>query len=52
MLSSESGRKLNQAVASTGRAVGGAVTQARGVISGWLSSFNQDGKSIKSAENI
>lgn len=42
MQSSESGRKLNQAVGkavtSTGKAVGGAISQAKGAFSTWWSS--------------
>jgi len=52
MQSTEGGRKINQAVANTGKAVGGAVTQAKGLISGWWSSFSQEPKTIKSVENI
>lgn len=42
MQSSESGRKLNhavgKAVATTGKAVGGAISQAKGAFSTWWSS--------------
>lgn len=36
---SESGRKINQVVATTGRAVGGVITNAKGALSHWWSSF-------------
>uniref|UniRef100_A0A182N0C5 UDENN domain-containing protein n=1 Tax=Anopheles dirus TaxID=7168 RepID=A0A182N0C5_9DIPT len=39
MQNSESGRKLNQAVSSTSRAVGGALTTAKGAFSSWWTSF-------------
>lgn len=39
MNNSESGRKLNQAVNNTSRAVGGALTQAKGAISSWWSAI-------------
>lgn len=39
MQSSESGRKINQAVNTTSRAVGGAITQAKGAFSYWWSSI-------------
>ncbi|XP_061393184.1 late secretory pathway protein AVL9 homolog [Musca vetustissima] len=39
MQSTESGRKINQAVNNTSRAVGGALSQAKGAISGWWSSM-------------
>uniref|UniRef100_A0A182M752 UDENN domain-containing protein n=1 Tax=Anopheles culicifacies TaxID=139723 RepID=A0A182M752_9DIPT len=39
MQNSESGRKLNQAVTSTSRAVGGALTTAKGAFSSWWTSF-------------
>ncbi|CAL8113376.1 unnamed protein product [Orchesella dallaii] len=38
MQSSESGRKLKETVASTGKAVGGAISQAKGAFSTWWSS--------------
>lgn len=39
MQNSESGRKINQAVNNTSRAVGGAISQARGAFSYWWSSI-------------
>ncbi|XP_026480961.1 late secretory pathway protein AVL9 homolog [Ctenocephalides felis] len=39
MQNSESGRKINLAVSNTSRAVGGALSQARGVFSNWWSSI-------------
>lgn len=49
---SEGGKKLNQAmlntgkaVATTGRAVGGAITQARGAVSNWWTSFTANNTS-------
>lgn len=39
MNSSESGRKLNQAVNTTSKAVGGALTQAKGAFSNFWSVF-------------
>ncbi|ODM92820.1 Late secretory pathway protein AVL9 [Orchesella cincta] len=38
MQSSESGRKIKETVASTGKAVGGAISQAKGAFSTWWSS--------------
>lgn len=40
MHSSESGRKLNQAVNTTSKAVGGALTQAKGAFSNFWSVFS------------
>lgn len=39
MNNSESGRKINQAVNTTSRAVGDALTHAKGAISSWWSAF-------------
>lgn len=39
MQNSESGRKINQAVNNTSRAVGGAISQAKGAFSSWWSSI-------------
>lgn len=39
MNSSESGRKLNQAVSTTSKAVGGALSQAKGAFSNFWSAF-------------
>lgn len=39
MQNSESGRKLNQAVNNTSRAVGGAISTAKGAFSTWWTSF-------------
>lgn len=39
MNNSESGRKINQAVNTTSKAVGGALTQAKGALSNWWSSM-------------
>ncbi|XP_016975094.1 late secretory pathway protein AVL9 homolog [Drosophila rhopaloa] len=39
MQNSESGRKINQAVNTTSRAVGGAISQAKGAFSTWWSSI-------------
>lgn len=39
MNNSESGRKINQAVNTTSRAVGGALNQAKGAISSWWSAI-------------
>lgn len=39
MQSTEGGRKLNQAVNTTSKAVGGALTQAKGAFSNWWSSI-------------
>lgn len=39
MNNSESGRKLNQAVNTTSKAVGGAILQAKGALSNWWSSM-------------
>lgn len=40
MNNSESARKLNQAVNNTSKAVGGALSQAKGAISSFLSTFS------------
>lgn len=40
MNSSESGRKLNQAVNTTSRAVGGAISHAKGALTNWWSSLS------------
>lgn len=37
----ESGRRVSQAVTSTGRAMAGGITSARGAFSSWLDSFKQ-----------
>lgn len=62
MQSSESGRKLNQAVGkavtNTGKAVGGALSQAKGALSTWWSSVttsyptptSPDAPSVETAE--
>lgn len=39
MNNSESGRKLNQAVNTTSKAVGGAILQAKGALSNWWSAM-------------
>lgn len=39
MQSTEGGRKLNQAVNTTSKAVGGAITNAKGALSNWWSSM-------------
>lgn len=39
MNNSESGRKINQAVNTTSKAVGGALSQAKGALSNWWSSM-------------
>lgn len=39
MNNSESGRKINQAVNTTSKAVGGAITQAKGALSNWWSAI-------------
>lgn len=39
MNNSESGRKINQAVNTTSKAVGGALSQAKGAFSNWWSSM-------------
>lgn len=39
MHNTESGRKINQAVNNTSRAVGGALSQAKGAFSNWWSSM-------------
>lgn len=39
MQSTEGGRKLNQAVNTTSKAVGGAITHAKGALSNWWSSM-------------
>ena len=39
MTSSEGGKKVTQAVASTGRAVAGGISTAKGVFSSWMSSL-------------
>ncbi|XP_053659686.1 late secretory pathway protein AVL9 homolog [Anopheles marshallii] len=53
MQNSESGRKLNQAVTNTSRAVGGALTTAKGAFSSWWTSFTappQGGHLAEAAE--
>lgn len=40
MNNSESGRKFNQAVTTTGRALGGAISHAKGTLTNWLSSLS------------
>lgn len=40
MNNSESGRKLNQAVNTTSKAVGGAILQAKGALSNWWSAIS------------
>lgn len=40
MNNSESGRKLNQAVNTTSRAVGGALSHAKGALTNWWSSLS------------
>lgn len=65
MSTSEGGRKVTAAVASTGRAVattsravGGALSQARGALSGWWTSLTApapapaDDKSVSDAEDV
>lgn len=53
MSSSESGRRINQAVTTTGKAVGGAIIQAKGAFSHWWSSLTtSETKGGKSVENI
>lgn len=44
MQSTEGGRKLNQAVNTTSKAVGGAITQAKGAFSNWWSSMTTQPK--------
>lgn len=39
MHNTESGRKINQAVNNTSRAVGGALSQAKGALSNWWSAM-------------
>lgn len=39
MNNSESGRKINQAVNTTSKAVGGAISQAKGALSNWWSAI-------------
>lgn len=39
MNNSESARKINQAVSTTGKAVGGAISQAKGALNSWWSSM-------------
>ncbi|KAK6629114.1 hypothetical protein RUM43_002931 [Polyplax serrata] len=53
MSSSESGRRINQAVTTTGKAVGGAIVQAKGAFTHWWSSLTtSETKTGKSVENI
>ena len=53
MSSSESGRRLNQAVTTTGKAVGGAIIQAKGAFTHWWSSLTApESKPVKPVENI
>lgn len=40
MNNSESGRKFNHAVSTTGRAVGGAISHAKGTFTNWWSSLS------------
>ncbi|XP_035900998.1 late secretory pathway protein AVL9 homolog [Anopheles stephensi] len=54
MQNSESGRKLNQAVTNTSRAVGGALTTAKGAFSSWWTSFTappQGGQLAQAADH-
>ncbi|XP_031562375.1 late secretory pathway protein AVL9 homolog isoform X2 [Actinia tenebrosa] len=46
-MQTEQGRKLGQAVAQTGRAVGGAFSTARSFVTSWLSDIAKDQKQIQ-----
>lgn len=50
MNNSESARKLNQAVSNTGRAVGGAISQAKEVFSSFWSTFSTNNVTAASTE--
>ncbi|XP_055389654.1 late secretory pathway protein AVL9 homolog [Condylostylus longicornis] len=50
MNNSESGRKLNQAVNTTSRAVGGALSQAKGAFSNWWSSMTTQNHNLNNEE--
>uniref|UniRef100_A0A1B0G5M5 UDENN domain-containing protein n=1 Tax=Glossina morsitans morsitans TaxID=37546 RepID=A0A1B0G5M5_GLOMM len=52
MQNSESGRKINQAVNSTSRAVGGAISQAKGAFSNWWSSITIPSTQLTSSSVI
>lgn len=59
MQSSERGRKINEAVASTGRAVaqtgkalGGALTNAKSAVSSWLHTFTSAPQEVEQAEEV
>lgn len=51
MHNTESGRKINQAVNNTSRAVGGALTQAKGAFSNWWSSMTT-AQPIQATESV
>lgn len=51
MQNSESGRKINQAVNNTSRAVGGAISQAKGAFSYWWSSITTTPANTNSANS-
>jgi hypothetical protein len=44
MGSTESGKKVTQALGNTGRAVAGGISSAKGVFSSWMTSFKSDKK--------
>ncbi|KAJ6637557.1 Late secretory pathway protein AVL9 like [Pseudolycoriella hygida] len=52
MNNSESGRKINQAVNTTSRAVGGALTQAKGAISSWWSAITTQSPIYNEDDNL
>ena len=51
MQNSESGRKINQAVNNTSRAVGGAISQAKGAFSYWWSSITTNPTNAANSTN-
>lgn len=51
MNNSESGRKLNQAVNTTSKAVGGAILQAKGALSNWWSAMTTQPPVVAQSES-
>merc|ERR1712032_1442417 len=52
MTNTDGGKKVTAAMASTGRAVGGAVSQAKGVFSSWWGGKKSSGKDVSPGEEV
>merc|ERR1719341_1474882 len=52
MTNTDGGKKVTAAMASTGRAVGGAVSQAKGVFSSWWGGGKKAGKDVSPGEEV